>query len=99
MHRICWDIEEAVSIVNLYYKYKNCTNCSSALKSELQELSYTLNKRADILNIHHDEKFRNLTGVKMIFHNVQYVDTNGKEGLSSASSIIYEAVNMYKKQL
>ena len=21
MHRICWDIEEAVSIVNLYYKY------------------------------------------------------------------------------
>ena len=94
VHKVRWEIDEAVAIVNLYYKYKN--NEISDLETELRIISKMLNKRADILEIKHDDKFRNYTGVKMIFYNVNYVDSNGEEGLSCASKMIYEAVDMYK---
>lgn len=94
VHKVRWEIDEAVAIVNLYYKYKN--NEISDLETELRIISKMLNKRADILEIKHDDKFRNYIGVKMIFYNVNYVDSNGEEGLSGASKMIYEAVDMYK---
>ena len=94
MRKVRWEIDEAVAIVNLYYKYKN--NLISDLETELRTLSQMLNKRADILGIEHEDKYRNYTGVKMIFYNVQYVDTNGEDGLSCASQMIHQAVEMYK---
>ena len=75
MKRIRWELEEMVAMVDLYYRDKNGE--VDNLNYELSELSRKLNKRADILDIDHDHKFRNLNGMKMIFQNVRYADTDG----------------------
>ena len=95
MIKVNWELEEVVAIVDIYFRYENETLSNAELKNALQTLSLTLNKRADILEIKHDSKFRNFTGIKMIYGNVEYVATNGQRGLSSAGKLIYEAVDLY----
>ena len=95
MKRVKWDIEEMVAMVDLYYNCKN--GCISDLNAELERLSKKLHRRADILKIQHDEKFRNLNGLKMIYENVRYVDTNGMRGLSCASQLAYDIVRLYNE--
>ena len=74
MKRVPWELEEMVAMVDLYYRDKN--GKVDKLIDELSELSRKLNKRAEILNIDHDYKYRNLNGMKIIFQNVRYADTN-----------------------
>lgn len=93
MKRISWEVEEMVAMVDIYYRYKN--NETANLSEELKALSEKLKKRADILNIEHDERFRNYNGMKMIFENVRFVDTNGEAGFSSASQLVYDIVELY----
>lgn len=95
MKRIAWNVEEMVAMVDLYYHYKDDKN--ENIEETLKKLSEKLNKRADFLNIQHDEKFRNLNGMKMIFENIRYVDTNGQKGLSDASNLIYNILDLYNK--
>ena len=96
MQRIKWTIEEVVAMVDIYFRYENGE--IDDLNSELIRLSETLNKRADILNIKHDNKFRNFNGMKCIFQNVRYVATNGEVGLSSASKLHYDVIDMYHNE-
>lgn len=49
-------------------------------------LSKAFVERAERLGIEHDEKYRNLNGMKMMFQNVAYVASNGDHGMSAASS-------------
>ena len=93
MIRIKWSVEEMVAMVALYYKYKNDENID--LENEYVLLSRQLVKRADILSIQHDSKYRNINGMRTIFENVKYVDTNGENGLSGASQLVYEVVKLY----
>ena len=58
MKRIRWTIEEVVAIVDVYFR-NECGEINN-LNLELENLSQSLNRRADILKISHDEKFRNL---------------------------------------
>ena len=95
MKRIPWELEEMVDMVDLYYRDKN-GNVEN-LVDELYELSRKLNKRADILKIDHDNKYRNFNGMKMIFYNVRYVDTDGEYGMSCASKLVYYTIDLYKK--
>lgn len=94
MKKIPWDMEEMVVLVDLYYRYEN--GMISNLSKELYDLSKCLINRADLLMITHDEKYRNVNGINMIFQNIRYVDTNGKTGLSSASQLVYDVVNLYR---
>ena len=94
MIKVKWDIEEAVAIVDVYFKYQRGE--IKDLGKSLERLSQTLIKRADILNIKHDDKFRNLNGMKSILANVEYIDSDGSVGLSNASKIIRTAVELYK---
>lgn len=94
MKKIPWDMEEMVALVDLYYRYEN--GMISNLSKELYNLSKCLINRADLLMITHDEKYRNVNGINMIFQNIRYVDTNGKTGLSSASQLVYDVVNLYR---
>lgn len=60
-------------------------------------MSEKLRKRADFLKIQHDEKFRNLNGLKMIYENIKYVDTDGMDGLSNAGRLVYDTVKLYNE--
>jgi len=95
MLKIKWDVEEIISLINIYKKASNGE--IQDINKELSVLSKVLNKRADLLGIHHDEKFRNLNGMKMMYQNVLYVATNGEQGLSAASQAIYAVFYMSQK--
>jgi len=82
----------------LVHIYKKASNGEiQDINAELSSLSKALNKRADLLGIHHDKKFRNLNGMKMMYQNVVYVATNGKQGLSAVSHAIYAVYDMSQK--
>ena len=93
MKRIKWAMEEAVAIVDLYFRFEDGT--ITDLESELMKLSETLNRRADILGIVHDDKFRNFNGMKCIFQNVRYCATGGEVGLSNVSRLHQQTVELY----
>ena len=82
MKRIKWTDEEAVAIVDLYFRVER--GAVADLNAELMDLSETLNRRADILGIVHDDKFRNFNGMKCIYQNVRYLATDGEVGLRSS---------------
>lgn len=95
MKRIPWELEEMVAMVDLYYRDKN--GLVESISDELKELSRKLNKRADTLGIDHDEKYRNNNGMKIIFQNVRYADTDGEEGMANTSQLIYDVIDLYDK--
>ena len=95
MKRVPWELEEMVAMVDLYYRDKN--GKVDKLIDELSELSRKLNKRAEILNIDHDYKYRNLNGMKIIFQNVRYADTNGEDVMANTSNLIYDTIDLYNK--
>lgn len=84
MIKVNWDVEELVALIDIYRK--SVASKSFSVNTELQALADRLVKRADRLGIEHDEKFRNHNGMKMMFQNVVYVATDGKQGLSAASA-------------
>ena len=73
-----------MALIDVYRKSDGKT--TEQIEKELVSLSKSLTIRAQKLGIMHDEKFRNLNGIKMMFQNVAYVATNGQPGMSSASS-------------
>ena len=95
MKRVPWEQEEMVAMVDLYYRDKN--GLVENISDELKELSRKLNKRADTLGIDHDEKYRNYNGMKIIFQNVRYADTDGEEGMANTSQLIYDVIDIYDK--
>lgn len=84
MIKVAWDVEELVALIDVYRKSDGKT--TEQIEKELIALSKSLTLRAQKLGIKHDEKFRNVNGMKMMFQNVAYVATNGQTGMSSASS-------------
>ena len=92
MIKIAWDVEELVALIDVYHKSDGKTN--EQIEKELIGLSKSLTFRAQKLGIKHDEKFRNLNGMKMMFRNVVYIATNGHQGLSSTSSSLQKVYKM-----
>ena len=45
-----------------------------------------------------DDKFRNLSGMKMQLGCIHYVVTGGKEGMSGASNLFYKTYDLYKNE-
>lgn len=83
MIKVNWDVEELVALIDIYRK--SAAADRSDVDSALKILTGRLIKRADKLGIEHDEKFRNYNGMKMMFQNIVYIATDGKQGLSAAS--------------
>lgn len=83
MVKVNWDVEELVALIDIYRKSDGKT--VPQINEELLGLSRALNRRADILGIQHDDKFRNLNGMKMMYQNVVYIATEGQHGMSSTS--------------
>ena len=84
MIKVNWDVEEFVALIDVYRRSHG--KSSAQIENELKDLSRKLVNRAEILGIAHDEKFRNLNGMKLMFQNVVYIATNGKTGMSCTSA-------------
>lgn len=84
MIKIKWDVEELVALCDICRTRFNKT--PQEIDDELIALSKTLNLRANRLGISHDEKFRNVNGMRLMYQNMLYVATNGERGLSSTSA-------------
>lgn len=96
MIKVRWDIEEAVALCDVYIKTGRSLSVD---RSILEKLSVMMNKRARMKGVTVDEKFRNTTGLSMQIGCIHYVATGGKEGLSNASKVFYEAYNLFEENL
>lgn len=92
MIKVNWDVEELVALIDVYRSSGNMS--AAAIEENLSALAERLVKRADKLGIAHDEKFRNLNGMKMMFQNVVFIATEGKQGLSAASSSMQKVYSL-----
>lgn len=95
MLRVRWDIEEAVALFDLYFR--NLENRNISIE-ELERLSAMYYRRAIELKINTDEKFRNISGLRMQLGCIHYVVTEGKAGMSGASKLFYDTYELYKKE-
>ena len=91
-----WDLEEWVVLAQLYFANKEKTR--TELSAELEGLSQMLIRRADMLGIDHDDKYRNVNGLAMQFDRLKYMDTGGEKGLSAYSALGQAAIDMYYRE-
>ena len=94
MIKVQWELEEAVALFDIYFKNGGSLNISEDILGNMSEMYI---KRAKDNGIIIDEKFRNLSGLKMQLGCVHYVVTSGKEGMSNASKLFYDTYELYKK--
>ena len=92
MKKVNWSVEEAVALMNLYIENDSEIPVDA---NKVEKLSNILKKRAEILNLDIDEKFRNISGLNMQLACIHYVATDGKEGLSGASELFYDIYELY----
>ena len=95
MKKVNWETEEIVALISIYDRKENGEVFD--LDTELQRLSNVLNQRADFLRIPHDETYRNLTGMKMMYQNLIFVASNNTNGLPNASKRMYVIYELYQK--
>lgn len=89
MIRVQWDISEAVVLLAVYMENEKIT------MDMLKTLSGMYNRRANTLGIICDDKFRNISGLKMQLACIKYVVTGGREGMPNAGQIFYQAYDLY----
>lgn len=95
MIRVQWELEEAVALFDVYFK----NGASLSIPEEkLSEISKAYHNRANQLGLAVDEKFRNLNGLKMQIGCIHYVVTQGKSGLSGASSLFYKTYELFRNE-
>ncbi|WP_285946307.1 hypothetical protein [Thomasclavelia cocleata] len=94
MIKVKWDLEEAVALCDLYFKSGRTLSIDN---DRLNVLFAILKNRATSKGLVIDEKFRNVTGLKMQIGCIHYIATNGNEGLSNVSKVFYEAYDLYKE--
>ena len=81
--------------MDLYFRYGKTL---SVPQDELLRLSQLYRNRANVLGLHVDDKFRNLSGMQMQLACIHYVVTDGKEGMSGASKLFYQTYDLYQKE-
>lgn len=84
MIKVSWDVEELVALIDVYRKSES--KSSEQVEAELLALSNAFVVRAQRLGIEHDEKYRNLNGMKMMFQNVAFIASGGEHGMSAVSA-------------
>ncbi len=93
-----WTIEEEVMLVNLYYELKEHNIKVSDAHEQIESLSNLLKSYAEAQGIQKEDSYRNVAGVTMKLQNIQYIDSCGKSGLSSASKMDKKVVWIYKNE-
>ena len=93
MKKVRWELEEAVALFDAYVKNGKRLGVP---KNVLESLNRIYNRRAQVLGLDVDEKFRNIAGLNMQLAGIHYVVTNGEEGLANAGKIFYEVNDLYE---
>ncbi len=93
MKRIKWTLDESIVLVDAYIRNGQKIPLPA---HEITRISQLLNRRAKILGLGVDEKFRNKAGLNMQSACIHYVFTDGAEGLSNSNDMFYKAYNLYK---
>ena len=91
--RIPWDRFEVALLISAYELVAK----GADVNAEASKLSDTLRKLAISRNVAIDETYRNINGMKMQLGNVQWLFTDGQRGLSGASSLIRQMVELYRE--
>ncbi len=90
--RIPWDRYEVALLFNAYERVA----AGSDINTEAAQLSSSLRALAIRRGVLIDDTYRNITGIKMQFANVQYLFTDSQKGLSCASMMIHQMYKLYK---
>ena len=92
MIKIRWDLSEAVVLVDTFL-----TNWGrlSVPEDQLLNLSEMYKRKATASGLFFDEKYRNLSGLRMQLACVQYVVTNGQEGMPNAAKVFHDAYKLF----
>ncbi len=94
-----WDKEETILLVCEYYRTKSLSKLEQ--QRSIKFISKLLRKRAEMLKICINDRFRNITGIEMKFGNMQALDeeviSSGRTGLKNVSSLDKEVVEEYIK--
>jgi hypothetical protein len=93
MTKVCCESEEAVALLDLYIQ-EGCT--LSVPNEALAALTQIYRNRAQQLGLSVDNKFRNLSGLKMQIVCIHYVVTNGAEGMSNVNQLFYKTYELYR---
>ena len=78
-----WSLEEAVVLLEYYFESRG-----EYKDSELQNIRSMFIKRAKAFEICYDEKFRNITGLRMQLGCIDYV-------VSGGAKIFYDAYDLF----
>ena len=90
MRPIKWDLEEAVALFSLYFREDGKVSIEN-----IRAFSEKCQRRAKLLGMNVNEKYRNETGIKMQIHCIEYILTEGKYGLPNASKLFYDTYELY----
>lgn len=93
MIKVNWDLDEALVLID-YYLHNGKTS-----KNELAHLRRMYLKKAQMLGIKHDNKFRNEDGLSMQIGVIEHIFTDGAKGFSNTGKIFIEAYNLRKKDI
>ena len=90
--RVPWNEDEAIIIVDAFYKYKNgIIKKSDAIKS----VSTRLREMAIQKGFEIDDIFRNENGITMQMAMLEHIFSNGEKGLRSGSKLFREIMQLY----
>lgn len=90
--RIKWDKYEAALLVDGYMKTKHDP---ARQEKVIADISRVLRNYYSKNGLRIDEQFRNITGISMQMKTVEYIDSEGANGLSNGSILFKEIVNLY----
>ena len=90
--RVRWDEHEVALLINAYLQVEQ----GADLQTIAKQLSSTLREMAVHSGQSIDETYRNVNGMIMQLANVQYLFTDGKKGLSGASTSIRQMYELYR---
>lgn len=91
MTRIRWDLEEAVALFDLYLSVGKHLDIP---EKDVARLSQILIVRGQQLGWDIDDKFRNISGLRLQLACIHFVVTNGTEGMANASKLFYETYDL-----
>lgn len=96
MKNSSWKPEEELLLVNLYFDIKQKGIAITEADEQIKWLSGVLVQYANERGYNVDDSFRNIAGIRMKLHNIEYIDTNGKKGLSAHSRLEQSVFDQYK---
>ncbi len=91
-----WNVAEEILLVNLYYNLKTQNISINSADVQAEEFSKALHNYAHNRGVEVSDSYRNVTGIKMKLHNIEYIDTNGQYGLPDVSHLDKDTVTLYK---